>query len=96
MDSPDGLLAARRGPWKYIPAQGGGGFRWQPYEVDYTKPPAQLYNLEEDLREENNFYLEEPEIAEELAAWLAAEVADRDTVEDYIEAVEVAAGDVID
>ncbi len=84
VDSPNGLLAVRKGPWKYIPAQGQGGFRWQPYSIDYSKPPAQLYNLDEDIAESNNLYYKHPEIAQELHDYLAKEARKRDPVPTFL------------
>ena len=80
VDSPNGLLAVRKGPWKYIPAQGQGGFRWQPYELDYSQAPAQLYNLDRDLAETENLFWEQPEIVRELHAYLAEQAKNRDPV----------------
>jgi len=83
VDSPNGLLAVRKGPWKYIPAQGQGGFRWQPYELDFSKPPAQLYNLEEDLDESDNLFWQHQDIVRELHAYLAEEAKNRDQVPSF-------------
>ncbi len=84
LDSPDGLLAVRQGPWVYIPAQGGGGFHWRPYAVDYSKPPGQLYNLDKDLAERINLFWQEPEKVRELHGHLEKEVLDRDMLEDIV------------
>ena len=83
-------LSIRKGPWMYIPAQGGGGF-WNAEvgahtfggpaaiafadqensdivdgEIREGAPPAQLYNLEEDPRQQENLYSSRPEIVKEL------------------------------
>ena len=68
-DSFTGLLSMRRGPWKYIDGQGGGGAK-EPEEVNPDLPAGQLYNLEEDIRESKNLYKEKPELVKELKALL--------------------------
>ena len=54
-DSYSGLFSIRRGPWKLILGQGGGGAR-DAARLDPKLPPLQLYNLDEDLAEEHNLY----------------------------------------
>lgn len=58
-----GMLSIREGPWKLIDGQGGGGYR-----DGVAKPgePPQLYNLSEDLGEENDVYARHPEVAARL------------------------------
>jgi arylsulfatase A len=63
-----GGVAIRQGPWKMIPHKGSGGFLspedGEPKEDD---PKGQLYNLDEDLSEENNLWREHPEIVKRLS-----------------------------
>lgn len=84
MDAFTGLLAIRQGPWKYIPSQGGGGFGWRPYGVDYAKPPAQLYHLGNDIAERENLISQHPEIASRLHALLQELSQDQDTPADFL------------
>lgn len=69
-DSMTGVLAIQEGPWKYIPIPGHGGYYADDpaaYVIDPAAPPAQLYNLEDDIAETNNLYAAHPELAERLA-----------------------------
>lgn len=70
--SSGGVLAIRQGAWKLIPALGSGGFS-QPRRVkpEPDGPQGQLYNLAEDLGEQNNLWKEHPEIVKRLAGVLA-------------------------
>ncbi|MFT5490054.1 MAG: hypothetical protein ACI8V5_000396 [Limisphaerales bacterium] len=70
-----GALSIRAGKWKLIEGQGNRGYgefrRKQPWPVPKPgAPPAQLYNLEEDLGEANNLYNQHPEIVHHLKAGL--------------------------
>ena len=56
----NGMLAIRKGPWKLIDGQGGGGY--QDGEAEVGAPP-QLYNLDEDLGETRDVYAQERETA---------------------------------
>lgn len=67
--------AVRKGPWKLIPFQGGGGFlpadgkrkgKKRNVKPDPNLPAGQLYNLEDDPAETNNLYAEKPELVKEL------------------------------
>ena len=66
-----GALSIRAGKWKLIDGQGDCGYahfragRPVP-EPGPDDPPAQLYNLEEDLGESNNLYARRPEVARRL------------------------------
>ncbi len=66
MDSYREMMAIRRGPWKLILGQTGGGAR-AIRELDPDKPPGQLYHLGDDLAESDNRYGEEPELVKGLA-----------------------------
>jgi arylsulfatase A-like enzyme len=52
MHAGSGALAIRKGPWKLIPGNRGGG---------------QLYNLADDLSEKNDVAAQHPEIVKELS-----------------------------
>lgn len=66
-----GALSIRAGKWKLIDGQGNCGYAHfragtpmpEPQPGD---PPAQLYDLEEDVGERNNLYAERPEIVQRL------------------------------
>ena len=70
-----GALSIRAGKWKLIDGQGNcgyGEFRAK-RPVPTPKPgdpPAQLYNMEEDLGEANNLYTQYPEIVHRLKVGL--------------------------
>lgn len=69
--SSDGTFAIRQGPWKLALALGSHGFS-EPKDIA-PKPgeaQGQLYNLEEDPREERNLWLEKPETVARLTALL--------------------------
>ena len=56
-------LGFRKGPWKYVPAGGGGARRGQ-------GAAEQLYNLADDLGETRNLAGEKPDLAKELSGLL--------------------------
>lgn len=66
--SADGVFAVRHGPWKWVEGQ-----------PSKPKPPAaraieftpQLFNLADDPQEQRNVLAQHPEIARDLAAYLA-------------------------
>ena len=70
-DSFCGAFAIRRGDWKLILSQHGGGVRSNQIPHDPAKPPGQLYHLGRDLREAANEYNRHPEIVQSLKALLA-------------------------
>lgn len=82
VDGKGGLFAIRRGPWKFISGQGGGGYDWDEkkyirmsphswyYESQPGNPPGQLYNLEEDPGEYNNLYESRKDVVVSLRALL--------------------------
>jgi arylsulfatase A-like enzyme len=69
-DSFRGIFAIRRGDWKLIQSQHGGGAGTQNIPKDSNKPTGQLYNLERDLAESTNQYEQHPEIVESLTTLL--------------------------
>jgi len=82
VDATSGLMGIRKGPWKLITGQGGGGVHWDAennfrilthawnFPEDLEGPPGQLYNLEEDIGESNNLYYQYPEKVVELRSML--------------------------
>jgi len=56
-----GKFAIRKDEWKLIPSRGSGGFS-QPknYEPKEGEAPGQLYNLAQDIGENDNLYLQAP------------------------------------
>jgi arylsulfatase A-like enzyme len=71
--SSKGLFAIRKGPWKLITGLGSGGFT-DPSEVKPKPGEAvgQLYNLDEDIHEDNNLYQKYPDKVKELSALLVS------------------------
>jgi len=67
LNSANKTLIVRSGPWKLITSLGSGGFS-KPSKMNPEPggPQGQLYNLDEDLGETNNLYMEHPEIVERL------------------------------
>lgn len=61
----NGLYGIRKDEWKLILGSGSGGFSPNPKTTPFS-PPCQLYNMKEDIQEENNRYFEMPEIVKEL------------------------------
>jgi arylsulfatase A-like enzyme len=67
------LQAVRSGPWKlYLPLEN----KWRSFRGDTESSPARLYNLVEDVGEENNVLDEHPDVVARLTA--LAEVARAD------------------
>ncbi len=76
-----GAISIRAGKWKLIDGQGNCGYgefrAKQPVPTPKPgDPPAQLYNLEEDLGEANNLYLKHPDIVHRLKVGLEKIKAD--------------------
>jgi arylsulfatase A-like enzyme len=68
-----GYFAIRRGKWKLCLCAGSGGWGSRPRTKEALEkgmPSVQLYNMEEDLDEQNNLYKEHPEVVEELKSLL--------------------------
>lgn len=64
MQSFDGQYSIRDGEWKLILARGSGGWTYAGSPED---PAMQLYNLNTDIREQHNLYLEHPDLVEKLS-----------------------------
>jgi arylsulfatase A len=73
--SISGHFAYRQGPWKLLLARASAGWS-SPKENQAKKgsPPAQLYDMETDVGERKNLYLEKPEVAKKLLALLKEDV----------------------
>lgn len=69
-DSYQGVMAIRRGNWKLVLGQHGGGAAKTPIPYDPAKPPGQLFHLGRDLSESVNEYESHPEIVAELTELL--------------------------
>ena len=69
-DSNQGQFAIRKGDWKLLLCQGGGGIGWEPIGYDPVKPRGQLYNLSDDLNERKNLYLERRDMVRGLTELL--------------------------
>jgi arylsulfatase A-like enzyme len=63
MQSFDGRYAIREGNWKLVLSKGSGGWSEAGGPDD---PDIQLYDLEKDLREQQNLYLDNPEVVKNL------------------------------
>lgn len=82
VDATSGLMGIRKGSWKLITGQGGGGVNWnedENYRIlthewnhpdDPDHPPGQLYHLEDDIGETENLYYSNPQKVVELQALL--------------------------
>jgi arylsulfatase A-like enzyme len=69
--SIDGVFAIRRGPWKLITALGSGGFSEPETETPQPGGPSgQLYNLDTDLTEQKNLFLDHPDEVAALGSLL--------------------------
>lgn len=69
--SGDGTLAIRQGPWKLALARGSHGFSVpRVIQPKAGEAQGQLYNLDDDPREQKNLWLEKPEMVKRLTAML--------------------------
>jgi arylsulfatase A len=67
----DGSFAIRQGPWRLAPQRGSHGFSSpQSVQPKAGEPLGELYNLETDLEEKQNVWLQEPERVAQLRALL--------------------------
>ena len=65
------VFSIRKGPWKLIQSQGGGGIRENPEDLNPSQPVGQLYHLGDDLNEHDNLYASQPEKVRELTELLS-------------------------
>ncbi len=69
-DSYRAVMAIRRGDWKLILAQHGGGVATEDLPVDPEIPAGQLYHLGRDIGESTNLYERHPNRVRELTELL--------------------------
>ena len=74
-DSFTGMMAIRSGHWKLIQGQHGGGARTENQPYDQDLPPVQLYDLSNDIGEENNVSMQHPAKVSELTKLLLQIIA---------------------
>lgn len=74
--SADGMFSIRQGQWKLIEGLGSGGFS-EPARVkpDHDGPTGQLYNIAQDIVEQNNLWQDKPQIVAEMRALLEEIIA---------------------
>lgn len=73
--SISGHFAYRTGNWKLILARASGG--WSSPKENQAKqgsPKAQLYDMATDVGEQNNLYLQRPELAQQLLNYLTVDI----------------------
>ena len=63
-------MSFRLDDWKLITGKGSGGFSKRGQPTQPAGPAGQLYNLAEDIGEQNNLYDKHPEIVQRLTAML--------------------------
>jgi len=74
--SVDGMFAIRQGQWKLILGRGSGGFTDPTrVEVEPGEPEGQLYDLTEDPSEQENLYLQKPDIVDRMSMALEDTIA---------------------
>ncbi len=66
-----GKFAIRKGNWKLIPSRGSGGFSEpEDYQPLGDEPAGQLYDLQADIGEQNNLYMDFPDVVSDLQSEL--------------------------
>jgi arylsulfatase A-like enzyme len=71
LQSGDGTLAIRQGPWRLAPVRGSHGFSVPRNIVPGEgEPPGELYNLDADLSEQTNLWQRKPDVVRRLSALL--------------------------
>jgi len=68
--SMSGQFAIRQGPWKLVLCKGSGGWSLPENKVPAGAPPMQLYNMQDDPREQKNLFAEKPDVVERLKGLL--------------------------
>ncbi|RLD30440.1 MAG: arylsulfatase, partial [Bacteroidetes bacterium] len=76
--SINGSFSIRQGKWKleFCPGSGGWSFPTKKDLKELDLYPVQLYNLEEDIAEENNLVESNPELVEELTTLMKKYIDD--------------------
>lgn len=69
-DGYQNVFSIRKGPWKLIQSQHGGGTKEHAITIDPMLPAGQLYHLGNDLSEQTNLYESHPEKVKELTELL--------------------------
>ncbi len=73
--SVNGSFAIRRGPWKLCLTPDSGGWSDpKPGKAAAGSPPYQLFNLDQDPREQTNVYADHPEIVRQLGEMLKQQI----------------------
>ena len=69
--SSRGMFSIRQGKWKLVLGRGSGGFS-EPKHIEPKpgEPKGQLYNLQEDIAEENNLWIGRPDVVQRLTELL--------------------------
>ena len=70
--SGSGFFAIRKGKWKLLLASGSAGVSKPKF--DSNGPPVQLYDMEEDIGEQNNLQAQYPEVVSEMTQLLESYV----------------------
>ncbi len=84
--SCDGSLSLRKGDWKLEMCPGCGGWRQvKEKEPQENRPDFQLYNLSQDISEQNNVIEKYPEIFEAMKAELIKQVLDGRTTKGTVQ-----------
>lgn len=73
--SAPGYFVVRHGQWKLVLCRGSGGWTLPEDKVPADAPPAQLYDLSEDVTEHRNHWQEQQGIVKQLEEILAKEQA---------------------
>lgn len=68
--SVEGQFAIRHGRWKLIEGPGSGGWSAPDNEMPEDAPPQQLYDMQEDPREQHNVCDQHPQVVEQLLGLL--------------------------
>lgn len=73
--SISGHFAYRTDKWKLVLARGSGGWTApRENQVSSDAPEGQLYNMETDVGEQHNLYIQKPEVVQELLKQLESDI----------------------